>query len=516
MSQSQDGDDTSKPTKFLHEQSPTFDPAVNANDTARLFAAHRFGFGAGLLDVSSKGDPRASVAAQLDALIADKSLHTRCFGALPGSEVTGAVFPNMLRRLAAIGGLFRPRSGNEIPSTGEAAQRGVTGQGDAIGDANTSTIGRDNRAMQRLLPYLEAELEARMRYAVATPAPLIERLVWFWSNHFTVSAKRIGLVALAGSYEREAIRPHVLGRFDQLLLAVLRHPAMQIYLDNFRSVGPSTSAVGSGFGAQRRTGVNENLAREVLELHTLGERNAYVQADVEQFALALTGWGLASGGKFAFELNAHEPGERSVLKRRYPQGGAAQAEAIVADLAVHPATARHIATKLLRNFGRITPQEVDIAAVSAAFISSQGDLRATVLALLHRPKMWFIEASASRLKHADEFAVSAWRTLGLQPPAGTALREQLEALGEPTWFAPSPAGWGPLTAASFSPDALLARLQWTQTLAERMDPALDVRAFTREHFGALLSKDTQREIERAQSSSQALALLLASPEFLHA
>jgi uncharacterized protein (DUF1800 family) len=481
-----------------------------------LIAAHRFGFGAGLLDVSTPRDPRASLAEQLDASIADKSLHARCFGALPGSEVTGAVFPSMLRRLATMGALFGPRAGNSVPGASEATQGIMAAQGDVASAANAGAGSRDNRAMQRLLPYLEAELEARMRYAVATPAPLVERLVWFWSNHFTVSAKRIGLVALAGSYEREAIRPHVLGRFDQLLLAVLRHPAMQIYLDNFRSVGPSTSAVGSGFGAQRRTGVNENLAREVLELHTLGERSAYTQADVEQFALALTGWGLASGGRFAFDSTAHEPGERSVLKRRYPQDGAAQAEAIVADLAVHPATARHIAIKLLRYFGPAMPQETDIAAVSAAFLASRGDLRATVLAILHRPNMWRVDVPASRLKHADEFAVGAWRTLDVQPPARTALREQFETLGEPTWFAPSPAGWALLTAADVSPDALLARLQWIHTLAERVDSTLDVRALMRERFGALLSAESQREIERAQSNSQALALLLASPEFLHA
>jgi uncharacterized protein (DUF1800 family) len=494
----------------------TFDRVVEASDTGRFIAAHRFGFGAGRLDISTPRDPRKGLAEQLDTPIADKSLHARCFGALPGSEVTGAVFPSMLRRLATVGGLFGSRAVNSMPGTNEFSEKIMAAQGDAASGANAGAGGRDNRAMQRLLPYLDAELEARVRYAVATPAPLVERLVWFWSNHFTVSAKRIGLVTLAGSYEREAIRPHILGRFDQLLLAVLRHPAMQIYLDNFRSVGPNTSAVGSGFGAQRRTGVNENLAREVLELHTLGERSAYTQADVEQFALALTGWGLASGGSFAFDSTAHEPGERAVLKRRYPQDGAAQAEAIAADLAVHPATARHIATKLLRHFGHAIPQGADIDAVSAAFLASRGDLRVTVLAMVHRPSMWRVDIPTSRLKHADEFAVGAWRTLDVQPPARAALREQLEMLGEPTWFAPSPAGWGQLTAADFSPDALLARLQWVHALTESVDPALNVRALIRERFGALLSADSQREIERAQSNSQALALLLASPEFLHA
>jgi uncharacterized protein (DUF1800 family) len=473
-----------------------------------LVAAHRFGFGAAAADVSPARGALDGLAEQLDAPTADERLHARCFGALPSSEVAGAVFPGMLRRLGSMGGmggLFRPRAAS-------AAQGAVATDQGAANTAN----GGENRAMQRLLPYLDAELQARARYAVATPAPFAERLVWFWSNHFTVSAKRIGLVALTGSYEREAIRPHVLGRFDQLLLAVLRHPAMQIYLDNFRSVGPSTPAVGSGFGAQRRTGVNENLAREVLELHTLGDRGAYAQADVEQFALALTGWGLAQGGRFAFDASAHEPGERTVLKRRYPQDGAAQAEAIVADLAMHPATARHVAGKLLRHFGSAAPEEADMAALSAVFLASKGDLRATSLALLGRPSVWRTDTAALRLKHVDEFAVSAWRTLGLQPPAGAALRRQLEALGEPTWFAPSPAGWGSRTAVDFSPDALLARVQWSQALAERADPALDLRGFARERFGALLSPQTQREVERAQSNSQGLALLLASPEFLHA
>jgi hypothetical protein len=344
--------------------------ALDANSHARrsvstrtvssptALAAHRFGFGASDADLAAaSGDARGWLAGQLDTTSADKALLAQSFGALPGSDRTGSVFPSMLRRAGLMGGLGRAGGG-------VAASAG-TGE---------------SRALRQLLPYLQAELEARMRHAVATPTPLVDRLVWFWSNHLTVSARRIGVYALVGPYEREAIRPHVLGRFEDLLLAAAKHPAMQIYLDNFRSVGPNTSAVGSGFGAQRRTGVNENLARELLELHTLGDRSAYTQADVGQLALALTGWGLGFGTGFRYDDSAHEPGTRTLLQRRYDQHGQQQAEAMLIDLARHPATARHLARKLLRHFGAATPSATEVERVAQIYLQSGGQLRTVMLA----------------------------------------------------------------------------------------------------------------------------------------
>jgi uncharacterized protein (DUF1800 family) len=458
-------------------------------------AAHRFGFGASNADLAaSAGDSRGWLAGQLDAASLDKALFTRCFGALPGSDRTSSVFPNMLRRAGLMGGL------------GSAAAGASAGAGTGAGES---------RALRQLLPYLQAELEARMRHAVATPTPLIDRLVWFWSNHLTVSARRIGVYALVGPYEREAIRPHVLGRFEDMLLAAVKHPAMQIYLDNFRSVGPSTSAVGSGFGAQRRTGVNENLARELLELHTLGERDAYTQADVSQLALALTGWGLGFGAGFRYDDSAHEPGARTLLQRRYEHHGQQQAEAMLIDLARHPATARHLARKLLRHFGAgIRPPAAEVERVAQVYLQSGGQLRTVMLAVLDSAAVWRTDSTWRRARHADELVASAWRTLGFEPPSGAVIYEQLTSLGAITWLAGSPAGWSDLTLDALGPDALLARIDWGSALAERAATTLDARALARQRFGPLLGEATRRELERAASGAQALALLLASPEFL--
>jgi uncharacterized protein (DUF1800 family) len=488
------------PTRVHHHT------ALDANSHARrsvstrtvssptALAAHRFGFGASDADLAAaSGDARGWLAGQLDTTSADKALLAQSFGALPGSDRTGSVFPSMLRRAGLMGGLGRAGGG-------VAASAG-TGE---------------SRALRQLLPYLQAELEARMRHAVATPTPLVDRLVWFWSNHLTVSARRIGVYALVGPYEREAIRPHVLGRFEDLLLAAAKHPAMQIYLDNFRSVGPNTSAVGSGFGAQRRTGVNENLARELLELHTLGDRSAYTQADVGQLALALTGWGLGFGTGFRYDDSAHEPGTRTLLQRRYDQHGQQQAEAMLIDLARHPATARHLARKLLRHFGAATPSATEVERVAQIYLQSGGQLRTVMLAVLDSADVWRTDGLWRRARHADELAAGAWRTLGIEPPSGAAIYAQLESLGAITWLAGSPAGWTDQSLDALGPDALLARLDWGRRVAERAAATLDARALARERFGPLLGDATRRELERAASGAQALALLLASPELLQA
>jgi hypothetical protein len=211
-----------------------------------------------------------------------------------------------------------------------------------------------------------AAVGARANSALQTPAPFVERLVHFWSNHFAVSVDKLLVVGLAGGFEADAIRPNVLGRFEDMLLAVVRHPAMLLYLDQAQSIGPDSLAGRrrtERAGQQRRAGLNENLAREIMELHTLGVRSGYTQADVTEFARALTGWTLpadeskddaavAQQATFRFSSALHEPGARTVLGRTYAEGGEEQARAILHDLVISPATARHIAFKLARHFRR--------------------------------------------------------------------------------------------------------------------------------------------------------------------
>src|SRR5215469_9988799 len=213
------------------------------------------------------------------------------------------------------------------------------------------------RLPQFLKPIYTAEVTARFAQAVASERPFVERLTQFWANHFAVSVDKQFLAGLAGSFEREAIRPHVLGDFNDMLLAVETHPAMLLYLDNYLSVGPHSAAAqrAQARQAQRRLGINENLAREILELHTLGVGGGYTQRDVTTFAEVLTGWSLggeggrlAGGppGRFVFRPGLHEPGAKVVLGRRYADDGFGQGAAVLRDLARQPATAHFIAAKL--------------------------------------------------------------------------------------------------------------------------------------------------------------------------
>src|SRR5262249_1887157 len=217
---------------------------------------------------------------------------------------------------------------------------------------------------------VQNEAKVRIEAAVAAEIGFAARLVWFWSNHFCVSADKI--LSMAGAYEREAIRPHVLGRFADMLTAVESHPAMLVYLDNGVSMGANSVA-----GINRDKSLNENLAREILELHTLGARTGYSQGDVTRFANVLTGWtwiafGVPNrGGEFVFVKRLHEPGEQTVIGKSYPDTGVDQGRAVLADLARHPATARHIARKLARHFVADEPPPSLVDKLTKSFIDSE-------------------------------------------------------------------------------------------------------------------------------------------------
>ena len=246
---------------------------------------------------------------------------------------------------------------------------------------------------------------ARVDAALASETPFLERMSHFWANHFAVSAQKQTTVGFAGLLEMEAIRPHVTGRFGDMLLAVERHPAMLYYLDQAQSIGPN-SAFGQRAAARgNNRGLNENLAREILELHTIGVRTGYDQADVTEFARALTGWtvaGIARGpgarfatgepGDFAFVDLLHEPGARMIIGRRYAEGGEAQGRAVLETLATHPSTARHIATKLARHFAADDPPPAMVARLEQAFLTRGGDLPTTMVKICdrgdHGPRSW--------------------------------------------------------------------------------------------------------------------------------
>jgi uncharacterized protein (DUF1800 family) len=377
---------------------------------------------------------------------------------------------------------------------------------------------------------VQADVRAHLLTAATSTRPFAERLALFWSNHFTVSMTKASARGLVGAFEREAIRPNIAGTFEGLLKASVKHAGMLRYLDNELSAGPHSRVVQrlalraatDDVLAPRITGLNENLAREVLELHTLGAHGGYTQADVTAFARVLTGWRAPLGKALAgtvqpgdsvvqFEPAWHEPGSKFVLGKSYPEGPDAL-DMVLHDLAQHPATARVVASKLARHFVADDAPPALVEQLATAFTASGGDLPSLYRALLASPQAW--AAESSKLKTPLEFVVSSTRLLGLgtqafarQPDAG------ISTMGQRVQAAPSPAGWPDRAEDWLGPDAVWKRVEWASRVAERLGAQTDARALARSSLGPALSGSTAQQIDRAADGPQALALLLLSPEF---
>lgn len=387
--------------------------------------------------------------------------------------------------------------------------------------------GSAPRAGQRIGSYYRpiyvAEVQARFRAAVTSERPFVERLVHFWANHFAVSVDKIAVLGIAGAYEREAIRPHVLGRFEDLLFAAERHPAMLLYLDNFQSVGPDSPLARRASAARRRRdlGLNENLAREILELHTLGVNGGYTQADVTSFARMLTGWSIGGGrgrlaagepGRFSFRSNLHEPGAQNLLGTRYAQAGCEQGAAALRDLARHPATAKHVAEKLARHFIADDPPPAAVARVADAFLRHDGELVPVYRALVESPEAW--AAPLAKYKTPADYLHSAYRGLELPPEGGRAGLASYELLGQRTWSPGSPAGWPDRAADWDGASALLKRIEWADAAGARLGDRRDAQHFAPSMLGDLLTAEASTAIARAATGAQAITLLLTAPEFM--
>ena len=440
-------------------------PSIAATDA--LTAAIRFGFAAREGDLARIGrDPRGWVLGQL----------ARQPTALPGN------LPNSATMVAAEFAMRREKDNPE-------ARR-------AFGERVKSV-------------YL-AEIDARVRAAATSETPLLERLTHFWSNHFTVSILRPAVRGFAAAFEREAIRPHVTGRFADMLLAVARHPAMLLYLDNAVSIGPDSMA-----GRRRDKGLNENLGRELLELHTLGVDGGYSQADVEALARILTGWTVArlndpSPGTFRFAPAIHEPGAKVLLGRTYYDGGYMEGQAALLDLAHRPATARHIARKLACHFIADQPPKDAVERIARVFEASGGDLRLVTAAVVKEEAAW--RTPFAKVRTPGELVIAACRVTGFTPPPEM-LAGGLKQLDQQPFFAPSPQGWPDLAASWVSPEAVLRRAQFCQAFADRMPEPPDPVELAQAAFGDALGEETLQVIRRAPTRRQGLALLLASPQF---
>ena len=466
---------------------------------AAALALHRFGLGprAGAI-AAIVSDPRGALLAELDrpgvGLIAAANL--------PSSAAESrAVFEFNAER-AAKGKLERRRR--------EAAQKLAENAGGENAMAQPEAPPAAPQPEPMPLPRRIFLDEARARFDAAIGAEIgfVERLVWFWSNHFCVNADA---TVMAGGYEREAIRPFVLGYFSDMLQSAEAHPAMLIYLNNAQSIGPNSVA-----GINRDRGLNENLAREILELHTLGVRTVYSQADVTSFAKVLTGWMVRDtandpdhGGEFLFLRRAHEPGAQTVIGREYADDGRGQGRAVLADLAGQPATARHVATKLARHFIADEPSPVLVERLERRFLDTDGDLKALARALIEAPEAWVPERA--KIKRPAEWIVAALRATGrngdIQRIVGG-----LNLLGEPLWRPPAPKGFPDENAHWL--DGLAQRLDIANTFAQRVAEELDPAAIAEAAIGPLASVETRQAIERAESKPQALTMLLMAPEFL--
>jgi uncharacterized protein (DUF1800 family) len=357
-----------------------------------------------------------------------------------------------------------------------------------------------------------ADVVAQMGWAATTAAGFRERLVWFWTNHFTVSIFQGQTGPLVGAMVREAIRPHVNGNFTDMVLAVERHPAMLRYLANENSIGPDSVA-----GIRTGNGLNENLGRECMELHTVGLKAGYTQADVTNMARILTGWSVAGsdgGGDstgFKYKPNTHEPGPRIVLGRSFDGGEEAGIEALTF-LATYPTTYQLLAKKLVTHFVADNPPPAAVARIANTLRDTGGDLAAASAALVDLPQAW---TPLTKLKTPLEYVVSAVRAAPPadgQPPVdyiGT-----LNQLGQPLWGAPLPNGWPDQAANWDGSDAIIARINWAFTYAGRFDSGgVEPSDIAGVALGGLLRPATARAVAAAGSRREAVTMLFSSPEF---
>jgi uncharacterized protein (DUF1800 family) len=515
-------------------------------------AANRFGLGAKPGTLQSLGDPRDALAQSIHGLESTNGMRSTAsaFAGLPSSvEYLASEYQFLLQRrerkqaLNATGATqadsAQPDS-TQVDSGRPARRNRRQFLQAAVAAPDDAPQPNDLQAQQQRSPapgggfrkqfgaQLLAEMGARWQVALAAPIGFDERLVRFWSNHFAVSVDKRQALLYAAPMEREVIRPLAFGRFADLLLGVETHPAMLRYLDNVKSIGPDSrvgervAEMGSrGRASKREAGLNENLAREILELHTLGVNGGYSQADVTEFARAITGWSLrgprdrgafSNDNAFVFRDNAHEPGARTVLGKRYADGGVEQGRRILADLALNPATAKHLSFKLARHFVSDQPAPTLVERMAKRYLDTGGSLSALYLAMLQSDEAW--SPDARKFRTPDDFLLAGLRVLGTQTIAQPQqISGLLGKLGQASFMPRSPAGFADTADAWIGPDALYKRIQTADALAARAPRSLDPNRVAQDALGVHLGHATAQTIQRADSPHQALALLLASPDF---
>ena len=398
------------------------------------------------------------------------------------------------------------------PPDAPPADQPATQAGMAILFAIQTSPDRDTQKQhqQEMFALRDRDRIAHIQSALSADAPFLERLVKFWTNHFTVSYAQTYVSALAGAYENEAIRPHVTGRFRDMLGAVVHHPAMLFYLDNANSTGPN-----SQWGLKAHVGLNENLGRELMELHTLGVDGGYTQDDVRALATILTGWtpGRAkdpANTLFAFRPTMHEPGPKTFLGKTYADDGQKEGEAALDVLATHPATARHVATQLARHFIADDPPKAAIDRLAKAFQDSGGDLAVVSAALIDTPEAW--TPQRRKFKSPLEMVVSTQRGLAVDEADQTTVNS-VRRLGQQIYFAPSPQGWPDQEPDWLAPELVMQRIEWTYQSLPKLTADQSPLPFAEALLGPTLSDKTKGVLTGAPSQREGIALALLSPEF---
>ena len=472
-----------------------------SSSTQAAIAAHRFGLGEASL-ATVRGEPQRWLEAQIG----------------PADAPRGEALLSTPAALAFVAAEREQR---------QAARKRVEG---TVAGANNPEAAAAQALTARYRDVAVADVRSRLLTAATTTRPFAERLQGFWANHFTVSLAKGSTRGLAGAFERDAIRPRIAGSFEALLFASTTHPAMLRYLDNVQSAGPNSVIVGRAARRAARmeetprvTGLNENLAREVLELHTLGAESArgpkpaYTQADVTAFARVLTGWRVGydnADPSNNFDAAWHDPGPKTLLGKTYPEGPQAL-RLVLHDLAEHPATARFVATKLARHFVADDPPRALVDRLAASYLRAGGQLAPVYRELIASPEAW--NPQPAKLKTPEEFVVSSVRLLQLDPrlfERGDAPNlSGIATLGQRLQAAPSPAGWSDRAEDWLGPDAVWKRVEWATRTANRLGAGIDARALAAQSLGPLLGNETRTQLDRAADGPQALALLLMSPEF---
>ncbi|WP_298872675.1 DUF1800 family protein [uncultured Bradyrhizobium sp.] len=514
---------------------------------AALVALNRFGFGprggaSGDL-INAASDPRGFVKAELarplgalleapglqstpqlgQAVFAYQDQVKQAREAAKTATPTEAPPPadpkpdNQLRRNLSLNTVASEISGQQMAEAKSADNKSADGamKPDAMqpNAAAPPAAKQPQQPLNVIQKTFRTEALARLQRAMLVDCGFTERLVVFWSNHFCISASKGELARMwAGAFEREAIRPHVLGRFTDMLKAVEQHPAMLFFLDNQQSLGPDSRA-----GQNRKRGLNENLAREIMELHTLGVGGGYTQEDVTSLARIITGWTFAgrkgqlgAPGSFAFNTNAHQPGPQVLLGKTYEANGLAQGEAALADIARHPSTANFIATKFVRHFVADDPPPALVARLRDVFVRTDGDLRALATALVDSDEAW--KAPLTKMRSPYDFLVASGRLLARVPEDPGLYLNGLNLLGQPLWTPAGPNGFPDTAAAWAAPEGMKLRLDIASQMGARLGPNIDPLDLLEFAAADAASAETRRTIERAESRQQALALLLMSPE----